>query len=408
MTPVCEHEFGNSSAAMFPIGSRLAENGRSALHVLTLTPFYPSTDDEAAGCFIAEPLPWVNLNGIKPTVLAVRPFYRGHARTNAHFHPAAWTRYLALPRGIGLATSGRLLVARIRKAVRRLHARDPLTLIHAHAALPCGQAALLLARELSIPYVVSVHGCDAFSSRQVGGFAGDWCRRISQCVYRSANKVICISQRVRDEVTEGVQCPASIVYNGVDTDVFYPAPVNHGVPIVLSIGNLIPTKGHTVLLRAIALVSDSHPKLRCQIIGTGPEHRRLSNLASDLGIANRVEFLGRQSREGVAEALRRCTVFALPSAYEGLGCVYLEAMATAKPTIACLGQGIGEIIETGKNGLLVQPNNSRALAQALHATLSDAPLRSRLGTLARRTVVEKFTLAHQAEHLARIYQECAP
>ena len=399
-----------ASAEEVSCGTWLRESlsSNKLLNVLTLTPFYPSLQDDGEGCFIAEPLQCLEPHGIRSSVLAVRPVYRGRAYQNPDIYPAAWMRYLALPSGMGLPTSGRCLYSRVRRAVLQRHAREPLHLIHAHAALPCGHAALLLARELGIPYVVSVHGRDAFSSRQVGGVAGQWCRRMSREVYRSAKNVICVSRKVREEVNAGVECRTSIVYNGVNTDNFFPAAVGAGGdPVVLSIGNLIPTKGHDVLLRAFAEVHDSHPQARCKFIGTGPEQGRMVKLAEELGIRHCVEFMGRQSRESVADALQGCAVFALASSYEALGCVYLEAMATGKPVIACRGQGIGEVIENGVNGILVEADNPSTMADALRSLLRDADLRSRMGMAARRTVVENFTLAHQAEHLARIYQECA-
>ena len=113
-------------------------------------------------------------------------------------------------------------------------------------------------------------------------------------------------------------------------------------------GNLIPIKGHDLLLRAFAAIQDRLPAisaaLSLEIIGDGPERARLEQLAQELGIAAKVHFLGRQSRRAVADAMRRATVFALPSRYEGLGCVYLEAMSAGKPVIACQGQGIEEVI----------------------------------------------------------------
>ena len=97
-------------------------------------------------------------------------------------------------------------------------------LIHAHGPLPCGHAAMLLSAELGLPYVVSVHGLDAFSTEQVSGRAGAWCRRISQRVYRSSRRVICVSEHVREQVLEGTgpTCRTSVVYNGVDPELFSP------------------------------------------------------------------------------------------------------------------------------------------------------------------------------------------
>jgi teichuronic acid biosynthesis glycosyltransferase TuaC len=382
----------------------------SPLHILTLTPFYPNHLDSASGCFVAEPLPWLAKSGIVNTVFAVQPFYRQKLRAPASNLSAEWIRYFSLPRGFGLPTAGAFLFARVVARVRELQHARRIDLIHAHGPLPCGHAAMLLSAELKLPYVVSVHGLDAFSTTQVSGRAGEWCRRISQRVYAASRRVICISERVREQVLEGTGriCRTSVVYNGVNPEMFTPGPdPSSSSPVVLSVGNLIPIKGHELLIRAVASVSAEFPAIALEIIGDGEERSRLEELARKLGIADRVRLLGRQTRHQVADAMRACTVFALPSRYEGLGCVYLEAMATGKPVIGCRGQGIAEIIQHGTNGLLVGPDNERELTLALAMSLREERWRRNLGAAARDTVLERFTLAHQAENLARIYRESA-
>jgi teichuronic acid biosynthesis glycosyltransferase TuaC len=99
-------------------------------------------------------------------------------------------------------------------------------------------------------------------------------------------------------------------------------------------------------------------------------------------------------------------VFALPSRYEGLGCVYLEAMSTGKPAIGCRNQGIAEVIQDRWNGLLVSPDNQEELTLAISALLRDEPGRRKMSAAARSTILERFTLAHQADNLARLYREC--
>ncbi|MEN3331039.1 MAG: teichuronic acid biosynthesis glycosyltransferase TuaC, partial [Blastocatellia bacterium] len=211
-------------------------------------------------------------------------------------------------------------------------------------------------------------------------------------------------------VLSGVGSPlkTTVVYNGVDTELFTPANGSgDGANLtILSVGRLTAVKAQDRVLRAMARLADQFPLLRCEIIGAGEERSNLLALAGELKIADRVELLGVKSRREVAEAMRRCTVFALPSRAEAMGCVFLEAMATAKPAIACHGEGIAEILRHGENGWLVEHNNLEQMTEALATLLADASLRSRLGQEGRKTMVERFTLAHQAEQLNQVYREC--
>jgi teichuronic acid biosynthesis glycosyltransferase TuaC len=144
--------------------------------------------------------------------------------------------------------------------------------------------------------------------------------------------VTCISDQVARRVREGLGRPVqiSVVYNGVDPSLFRPASSSAVAnDVILSVGNLIPIKGHELLLRSVAAITASHPQVQCKIIGDGSERVRLQELARELRIEHRVHFLGRRPRAEVAVAMRECALFALLSWYEGLGCVYLEAMSGA-------------------------------------------------------------------------------
>jgi len=383
-------------------------SGKATIHSLTLTPFYPTREDDANGCFVAEPLAALTELGVTNSVFAVQPFYRGKLLANDSVPKAQYVRYLSLPGGLGLASAGAFLFARVVAQVRELNRLQPIDVIHAHGPLPCGHAAMLLGRELGIPFVVSVHGLDAYSTRQVSGRAGEWCRRVSVQVFRSARNVMCVSERVREQVLTGTRAVTSVVHNGADPEKFSPEPVSDAssAGTVLTIGNLIPTKGHDVLLRAFATATAEFTTIRLEIVGEGPERTRLEALARELHIADRVRFLGRLSRADVGRLLRNCLLFALPSSYEGLGCVYLEAMSSGKVAIGCRGQGIEELIHQGRNGWLVDPESVEQLAAGLSVLLRDAELRRAIGANARQTILSGFTLRHQAERWLRIYQEC--
>ena len=376
------------------------------MNILTLTPFFPNPLDQAQGCFVSEPLAALSKIGVEGTVLLAQPFYRAATRPISDAVAAELVRYWSLPGGWGLSSAGAFLFASSLQRVRRLHSGKKIDAIHAHGPLPCGHAAMLLAAELKIPYVVSVHGLDAYATNQVPGMAGQWCRRVSERVYRLASRVICVSQHVAEKVLAGgPRIPTSVVYNGVDPELFFPGNQPAPPPTILSIGNLIPVKGHATLLRAFAAIASQYPDLHLDFVGDGRERERLVALARELRVDQRVRFLGRKSRTEVAKLLRDSVLFALPSKYEGLGCVYLEAMSSGKVAIGCRGQGIEEIIRHGFDGWLVSPENVQELSGALSTLLSNVALRDSIEMHARQTVLQRLTLTHQALQLREIYEE---
>src|ERR1700733_5437192 len=403
----------------------------TSLHVLTLTPFFPSRENEVRGCFVKEPLDALTMLGVTSTVIAVAPIHhrRQHPSPAA---PAKWVRYPQVPGTIGLSSAGRFLYARLFRDVANVHAARPIDIIHAHAALPCGQAASLLAQRLRIPYIVTVHGLDVFNTCFLAGAPAEWRRRASIVVYERASMVVCVSRKVQKTLQGGMRdrVRSTVVYNGTDAELFSPGissdrPIFPALPSlemlspempspcmpeqarqeILVVGNLNASKGQDLVLRAIHGIAAAFPHLQCRIVGEGPDRDCLQALADELGIRQRVNFLGRLSRAEVADAMRRCSMFVLPSSNEGLGCVYLEAMASAKPVIGCRGQGIEEIVEHQKNGWLISPNNLDELEQALLTLLRSPELSLQIGDAARKTVVNGLALSHQAQQMAAIYRE---
>jgi glycosyltransferase involved in cell wall biosynthesis len=378
----------------------------SAMHILTLTPFFPSDQNEVSGCFIAEPIEQLKQFGVASSVIAVSPIYYPRKRASSN-SAAEWVRYLQVPGNLGLSSAGKLLYTRLLGRVRNLHDAKPIDVIHAHAALPCGHAAALLSKRLNIPYVITLHGLDVFNTCFLSGRPAAWRRKVSVDVYRAARTVICISGRVQEILKTGTPAGtcSTVVYNGVNPSLFSPNPaeVEKLDPEILMVGNLQRSKGHGLVLRALGNLRATFPRLRCRIIGEGPDRAQFETLARDLGIGQQVQFVGRQSRSEVAEAMRRCSVFVLPSGNEGLGCVYLEAMSCGKAVIGCRGQGIEEVIEHGKNGWLIPVDGLAQLVEGLHALLASHDLCAGIGTAARQTILDKLTLSRQAQQLANIY-----
>jgi glycosyltransferase involved in cell wall biosynthesis len=375
--------------------------------VVTLAPFYPSLENETSGCFIAEPLLRLARGGITSTVFAVEPLYRTwkHASESA---PARWMRYVALPGTFGLASAGKPLFVRVWPELARLNQQRRVDLIHAHAALPCGHAAALLSRRLGIPFVVTVHGLDVFNTCLSSGAAAGRRKGISKEIYKAAAKVICVSERIQHILVSelGSEVRSTMIYNGTDVEIFSPGDASEPAqPTILMVGNLLPIKGQDLVLRAMSALRPNYPEVGCRVIGEGADRERLQGLARTLGIDDQVQFLGRRSRAEVAEAMRKCTIFALPSRYEGLGCVYLEAMACGKSVIACHGQGIAEIIQHGRNGWLVKENSVEELIEAIRTLLTNDDLRAQMGKQARQTISGGLTLEHQAERMMQVFDQ---
>ena len=379
----------------------------SRLHLLTITPFFPSVQNKTDGCFIAEPLNFVANYGVRNTVMAVSPWHRRGGRSVSEA-ASQFVQYPCIPSNAGLPTAGYFLFRRLQPLIRTLHRRQKIDLMHAHSALPCGHATELISRALNIPFVLTVHGLDAFSTRQAPGVLGAWCRRTTRRVFRRAQRVLCISRKVQEQVQAG--CPdarTTVIHNGVDSDLFGPAMTRATGNTILCVGNLIATKGQDVLLRALAEVRKAIPDATLQFIGEGPQEQSLRRLARQLGISDAVSFEGRKDRESVARGMRNCTVFVLPSSYEGLGCVYLEAMSCSKPVIGCRGQGIEEIIEHERNGCLVTPGDHRELSETIIRLFQNPDLRTEVGFRARATILQGYTLKHQADLMHHAYRESA-
>jgi glycosyltransferase involved in cell wall biosynthesis len=378
------------------------------LHVWTLTPSYPSASGNAEGFCVSEPLNWLAKSGVRNTLVAARPVYRRQLETDSADVVGEWIRYLSLPGGVGIPFAGAFLFARVLGRLRELHRADRVDLLHAHGVLPCGHAAMLLSKELNIPYVVTVYGHDDLSPAQVSVRRGKWCHRLMRRIFAESRRVVCISEHVREDVLEsmGRGFRTSVVYDGIDPALFSPAlESSEPTTTVLTAGSLRALEGHDVLIRATAASVNEFQSISLEVVGDGPERSRLEKLAEKIGLAGRTRFVGRQSRRQIADAMKRCILFALPSQADSSGCLHVQAMSCGKAVIACRGQGIAEIIQHGANGFLVGPGNEKELTLAMGMLLREPQRRHNLGMAARDCILERFTAEQQAESLARIYRE---
>ena len=179
-------------------------------------------------------------------------------------------------------------------------------------------------------------------------------------------------------------------------------PAPSSTPKLLAMGRLHPNKGFDVLLRAIALLPRGH----LYLAGAGPEEAALRALAAELGIMDRVTFLG--WRRDIGALLAAADIFICSSRHEPLGNIVLEAWSAAKPVIAAAAQGPVELIRDGANGLLVPREDAPALAAAI-GTLADNPVQAaELGAAGRARFAAEFAEAPVMTRWRRLLAEFKP
>lgn len=172
-------------------------------------------------------------------------------------------------------------------------------------------------------------------------------------------------------------------------------------PTLLAVARLVRQKGLDILIQAMRPIKDSVPDARLLLAGDGPERPALERLARDLGLADSVRFLGH--RDDVDHLMRRAWVLVHPSRWEGFGLVLLEAMKQGMPVVAARVSAVPEIVVPGATGLLVPPEDPRALAAAVITALGDERFRRDAGMRGFERLVERFSAERMARETAAIY-----
>jgi glycosyltransferase involved in cell wall biosynthesis len=202
------------------------------------------------------------------------------------------------------------------------------------------------------------------------------------------------------------------LYHGVDPEAISRWGSSDGVradlgipehaPLVGTVANFRPSKGHSVLLLAAAKVRRAIPEVRFLLVGHGPLESDIRRRASQLGLDGTVIFAG--ARDDAPRLAGAVDVFALPSVYEGLAIALIEAMALGRAAVVTRVGGLTEVIEDGKQGLLVNPGDPDALANAIVSLLQDADLRRKLGDAGRHRAAE-FDIRKAVRRHEEVYAE---
>ena len=229
--------------------------------------------------------------------------------------------------------------------------------------------------------------------------------RLQRLAYRAADRVVANSEAAAEQlVAEGVpRARVAVIANGIDMKPFAVPRASTRGPVVTTVANLRAGKGHDVLLRAAELVLRKRPDVRFQFVGEGTLKASLEEQALALGIDGAVSFLGH--RTDVGELLRGSTAFAFPSFMEAFPNGLMEAMAAELPVVATDVGGIPELIDHGRNGLLVPAGDPEGLATALMRVLTDPTYAAALASAARATIEQRYSFARMVSDFESLYHE---
>jgi len=225
--------------------------------------------------------------------------------------------------------------------------------------------------------------------------------KATQAYEKSVDYFLCPAQFMANKMRDWGEPPSKLRY--LPNPVELPTEVADGSgSYILYIGRLSAEKGVEVLIRAAAAV----PECKLKLAGSGPEEQKLRALARSLG-ADNIEFFGFVRKPELKEKLRQAAALAIPSVwYENAPLVVLEAMAMRLPVLAADIGGLPEMVESGKNGLLLKPGSVPAWTEGLRKFLAlSADERSALGEAGRRRVEENFTWELHLERLGKVYRE---
>jgi glycosyltransferase involved in cell wall biosynthesis len=275
--------------------------------------------------------------------------------------------------------------------------------LHNHFANSGATVGLLASRQAGIGWSFTIHGISEFDY-PAGLLLGD--------KIKAAKFVACVSYFGRAQAFRLVDSrewgKLSVVRCGLALD---EVPASHAsgssnLRLIL-VGRLSAEKGIAGLLEALAIVApERRPDL--VIVGDGPMRAELDRAVEQLGLADRVTFLGRLAEAETLAEIARSDVLVLPSFMEGLPIVLMEAMALGKPVIATRVAGVPELVNDGETGLLFTPSNWSELAAQISALAADHELRKRLGAAGPAKIAAEFDVRQSAAKLHHLFRQAAP
>lgn len=267
-------------------------------------------------------------------------------------------------------------------ALRRLHRRFPYELLHAHNAVPAADA--LQRRPIGVPLITSVHGGDVFYTALQ---RPEWATNVRRGLDASA-LVLANSSGIAQATRKLTNSAIEVLLLGAHVPEAEPRPPRELT--LITVAHVIGRKRHADVIRAMWVLRERWPNVRYKIVGDGPARPELEALVRELGLVERVEFLGQLPHAQALEQIDQSTLAVMPSVDEAYGVAYVEAMAHGVPTIGSLGEpGPLDLADLGSGIQLVAPGDVEHLARVIGRLLANPSERARLSKLGRRVVAER-------------------
>ena len=393
------------------------------MRVLMLSHMYPGPINPTFGIFVQEQVRALQRRGhdvrvVSPTGWAPPGLSRWAAHRTVPKHDMVDGVHVLYPRKLSLpgarlgANNAVAFELSIRGPLTRIHERWPFEVIHAQMIVPDGWAAVQVGRQVGVPVVATAHRADVIDVPARSAALASQVRAAIEQI----DQIATVSQAIR-EATEAVGTPVrpiEVIANGADTSVFFPRDRGEArrrldIPddgLVLSfVGKLVERKGVHILIDALGVMASRGDQVpRLVIAGIGEMRDQLERSATELGLAERVMFVGKVPHDEVAWYMAAGDVFVLPSYSEGLPTVACEALNCGVPMVATAVDGTPEIVRHEETGLLVPAGDASALADALARITQDHALRRRLAETAARVGREEFTWDANARKTAALYE----
>jgi len=224
---------------------------------------------------------------------------------------------------------------------------------------------------------------------------------------KRSKRITTVSRSVAEELREyGLKpCDITVVGNGVDEEVFRPSNAEEqGDRYISYTGGLRGRKGLFDLLDCAVYVVKEIPDMKFVITGKGPLLNILKKKAKRMGIEKNIIFSGFVKKDRLIQIYQNATIHVIPSIYEGLPTVLLEAMACGRPVVATAVGGTPEVIASGKNGFLVPSRAPEEMSKTVLKLLKEPQLRKAVGTAARRTIEEHYTWSRITDNILNCYE----